>query len=314
MRLLPEVKDQANFEMLFKQNDVWKPAISYLSKLHGLKGEIQRGVLGSHVVYRVGDRWIKLMAPIYRKDMPFEISGLKAVYGNLSVPTPEILVEGDLDGWAYVVLSHIEGDAIRNVWPAISADQRVQLTRHMAQILLEIRACKPDSTIKGRFDWNSFINEQYSKCEILQKRKKVPDSWFKTVANFLGKFSVSEFECDSPVFIHADLTYDHFLVTLEPEVKISGIIDMADCQVGHFEYELATPSTFILKDQRELLRNFFLGCGYCPSVLNHKFSEKLMAWALLHRYFNMASFLKDEMNKVTPGDFESLAQLVYPLE
>lgn len=266
--LLPVIKDRAVYKEIFAQNNIWEPAIVYLMEKHRLNGDFQRGVLGSHIVYRVGDRWIKLMAPIFSKDMPFEISGLKVVDGKLSVPTPKIIAEG---------------------------------------------VCQADPVIKDRFHWNSFIKEQYETWEIHQKRKGLSDQWLQEIPKFLSQFPVSEFECVDPLFLHADLTFDHFLVTGSSSPRISGVIDMADCQVGHFEYELVAPCTFIFKGQKELLRRFLMVCGYSAAKLDRKFSEKLLAWAILHRYFSMISYFRDEMDCCRPGDFQELAQKVYPL-
>lgn len=253
------------------------------------------------------------MAPLFAKDMAFELSGLRAVSGQLSVQSPEILGEGTLEGWPYVILSHIEGDPIRDVWPKLGHQHKLKLAEQIAYITREISQCKADDVIANRFIWNEFIKQQYDSWEDQQKKKGLPEEWLKHLGGFLGSFDISDFQTDSQVFLHADLTWDHFLVTQDAEPRISGIIDMADSQVGHFEYELVAPTVFIFKGSQPLLEQYLSRCGYTPTQLNPRFSEKLLTWSILHRYFSMISYFQSELSTCVPGDFKALAQKVFPL-
>ncbi len=311
--LLPQIADRKHYAELFKQNSHWDRAIKFLIEKHKLTGNVQRGVLGSHIVYRVGDCWIKLMAPLFAKDMAYELSGLRAVSGKLSVRSPEILGEGTLEGWQYVILSHIEGNPIRNVWTRLEQQHKTKLAEQIARVTIEISKCKADDVIENRFVWNEFIKNQYVSCEEQQKKKGLPDEWLAHVREFLHSFDLSEFQAHNQVFLHADLTFDHFLVSQDTEPRVSGIIDLADCQIGNFEYELCAPTVFIFKGSRPLLKQYLTRCGFALPDLNARFSEKLLAWSILHRYFSMISYFQEEMKACEPGDFKSLAQKVFPL-
>ena len=283
---------------------------------HQLTPHLKRSESGSHIVYRAGEpwnrQWIKLMAPIYQKEMAFEVAGLNAVRGQLSVPTPEIFVQESIEGWPYVILSDVPGESIKRAWPLFTEPQQIYVATQIAKIVLEMRQCRADDLIKGRFEWNSFVDNQYDQCEAQQVKKKLPEPWVQHLKNFLGSFSKSEFKTDQLVFLHCDLSYEHFLVSKDSDQPaISGIIDMADVQYGHPEYELAGPAVFVFKAQPIILSTFLRSCGYSP--LNQRFSEKLLAWCLLHRYFDMYGFFTKEMDECVPGDFKSLAQKVFPL-
>jgi|GEM_PF-5747013 hygromycin-B 7''-O-kinase len=311
---LPEIKDRDHYKILFQENHHWENAVKHLVKKYNLSGVVKRGVLGSHIVYRVGDTWIKLMAPLFSQDMAFEISGLRVVDGKLSVKSPKVVAEGNLEGWPYVILSHIEGNPIRDVWSQFDLNQKTVLAGQIAKVTKEISTCKVDKVIEQRFVWNDFILKQYEFCKEQQRKKQLPESWLDHVNSFLQSFRIDEFQTQSEVFLHADLTFDHFLVTNGDQPRISGIIDMADCQVGHFEYELVAPAVFIFKGNRTLLRHYLMNCGFSEDQLNQKFSKKLLAWSILHRYFSLVSYFKEEMNECTPGDFSTLAEKVFPLE
>lgn len=311
--LLPRIAERNQYRELFKLESPWVSAIEFLIHKHQLVGPVKRGALGSHIVYRVGDSWIKMMAPLFAKDMTFETSGLKTIEGRLSVRSPQILAEGVLEGWPYVVLDDIDGEPLRSVWSKLHQAQKENLAGQVAKIIKEIRQCEADDVIKSRFLWDDFIQQQYEQCEDQQRKKGLSNMWLKDVGRFLRRFDISEFRTHQLVFLHADLTYDHFLMTQAPEPNIIGIIDMADCQVGHFEYELVAPCVFLFKGNQSLLRHFLIQSGYKPKHLDQRFSEKLLAWSILHRYFSMISYFQDEMNQCQPGDFSALASKVFPL-
>lgn len=247
-RLLPKIQNRNHYGELFQNNSHWDFAIQYLAGHHRLEGAITRGTFGSHVFYRVGSVWIKLMAPLFSGDMKFEISGLRAVQNKLSVPTPQILFEGDLEGWKYVVLSHVEGTPVRSLWSTLTVDQKVNLTTQMAIVTQEFKRVLPDDTIQSRFHWNDFIKSQYKNMESIQAGKDLNEPWLKNVKAFISEYDLSEFQTSTPVFLHADLTSDHFLIT---EDKVLGVIDFVDCQVGHPDYELLAPVGFIFKGQKD---------------------------------------------------------------
>lgn len=311
--LLPEITNRERYKELFSVSSYWEPAIEHLVKKHHLKGEVRRGTLGSHIVYRVGDCWLKLMAPIFAKDMAFELSGLKAVNDRLSVKTPKVIATGVLEDWPYVIVDHIDGEPIRNVWSKLNLKQQTHLADQIGVLATEISKCSVDEIIEKRFSWNDFILQQYQECDEQQLKKGLPKPWRDHIKSFLHSFDISEFQTSNQVFLHADLTYDHFLVTGAESLQISGIIDMADCQVGHFEYELVAPAVFIFKGNHHLLLHFLRRCGIAIEKLNSRFSEKLLAWSIMHRYFSMISYFQDELNSCAPGDFRSLAKKVFPL-
>jgi hygromycin-B 7''-O-kinase len=313
MFLLPVVRDRAHYSELFKENQHWLPAINSIAKKHGLDGNPERGVLGSHIVYRVGNCWIKLMAPLFAKDMAFEISGLKAVAEQLSVPTPQILAEGIFEEWRYVVISHIEGKPIRDLWKTYSVESKVKLATQIAQISKELSGCSADRIIQERFQWNDFIADQYTNFETQQKKKSLPEAWLEKLGPFIRSFDLLDFQTANPVFLHADLTYDHFLVAADGSSEVTGVIDMADCQLGHFEYELVAPCAFIFKSEPLALREYLIRCGFQENTLNQRFSEKLLVWSVLHRYFSLVTEFKAEMSSLPEGDFSRLAARVYPL-
>lgn len=311
MNLLPEDPDRKTYVELFDRDDVWIKAIKYLAEKHKLSGDPIRGTRGSHIVYKVGNYWLKIMAPIFSKDMAFEFAGLETVEKKISVATPEIIETGELENWLYIIVSDVPGQRIGDVWSKLKPSGKQKLAQQIAKVTLEMQACMPNEGVSRRGDWNLFIKDRFESMTTHHKNKNMDINWLVELPSFLSKFQLEEFMTSKPVFLHADLTWDHFLVVEnETEPKLSGVIDFADCRLGHSEYDIPATSAFILKGDREALRNYILHLGLTD--MNQKLSEKLLAWTCLHQYSDLNNYFKSEMTTVKPGDFSALAKMVYP--
>jgi hygromycin-B 7''-O-kinase len=181
----------------------------------------------------------------------------------------------------------------------------------MAKVTLEMQACSPREGVNRRGDWNLFIKDRFENMTIHHQNKGMDSQWLRELPKFLSKFQLEDFMTSKPVFLHADLTWDHFLVVEnEAEPKVSGVIDFADCRLGHSEYDIPASAAYILKGDTEALRNYILGLGL--NDLSQNLSEKLLAWTCLHQYSDLNNYFKSEMTLVKPGNFSALAKMVYP--
>lgn len=313
--LLPIIQDRNQYSELFVQNAIWEKPIQYLADKHNLVGEPTRSTRGSHIVYRVGNSWIKIMTPLFAKDMAFEVAGLKTIDGRLSVHAPQIHALGTLEDWHYIILSHVEGHRIGDVWSNFDTQEKALLARQMAATTLEMQACSPDPAVFNRGDWQEFIRERIKNVKAHHLGKNLNAAWLDKLPLFINQFHESEFTGTKEVFLHADLTWDHFLVGERNGMPfISGVIDLADCRMGHPEYDIPASAAFIFKNEPASFHEYMLGLGYSKNVLNPRMSEKILAWTCLHLYSNLNTYFTNEMAMLSPGEYSSLAARVFSLE
>ncbi len=312
--LLPKVKDPEHYNQLFSQDSLWEPAVHHLIRSRDLQGSPVRGIRGSHIVYRVGSVWIKLMAPIFEKDMAFEIAGLECIQDKLEVPTPKILFQGELEGWRYIIVSHVEGERIGDVFDDIKLEDQLSLADQIASITKSIHRIEANKVISDRGDWNSFIQARLAGFLECHQSKNLHSNWLSEMPDFINQFDETEFMTDSPVFIHADLTWDHFLVQkVHGGWKLAGVIDFADCRIGHPEYEMITTVVFLFKKNPVLLKKYFEVMGIPKKEMNDRLSEKLLAWTILHTFSNLNNYFSKEMSQMVKPNYSALAKLVFPL-
>ena len=155
-KYFPEIKTEDQYREYFAQNEIWHKPVQYLADINKLVGTPVRGTRGSHIVYRVGDHWIKIMVPQFAKDMAYEIAGLECAFGRLNlsasrnIEIPKIIAKGELENWLYVVLSHVTGERIGDVWPHCSLEEKISLAKQIAEVTLSLQKCKANEVINPK--------------------------------------------------------------------------------------------------------------------------------------------------------------------
>jgi hygromycin-B 7''-O-kinase len=247
--------------------------------------------------------------------MIYEVAGLETLSHRLSVMTPQILAKGNIEGWPYLVISHIEGDRIGNIWSELGVDEKLKLSSEMAGITLEIQSCKPNLAIVARNSWPDFITYQWKNLINHHQLRNLDAKWLSKLSDFKNEFILNDFTNKKDVFLHSDLTADHFLVKKDAtgNFKISGIIDLADCRVGNPEYDIPATAAYILKNHPQALKSYLQRFGFKNSELNSSLSQKLLLWTCLHQYSHLEKLFGEEMRDLDSGDYKSLAEKIYPL-
>ena len=61
---------------------------------------------------------LKIFPPLLRAQFVSERAALSALRGRLGIPIPEIVVEGERDGWPYLVITRLAGVLGSEAWPS----------------------------------------------------------------------------------------------------------------------------------------------------------------------------------------------------
>lgn len=135
--LLPHVASISDYRRVYGDSQIWSLAIHEIAEPHGLPGAGVRQTLGSHVVYRFGDSIVKLYFPMWFGDYRVERIALLAIFG---LPAPRILADGDIEGWPYLVMSHVPGVPAVEVWRTLSAQDRIGIALQIGETMRLLHA------------------------------------------------------------------------------------------------------------------------------------------------------------------------------
>jgi hygromycin-B 7''-O-kinase len=263
---------------VLRRDDAFGAAVREVAQRHALAGELAREGLGTNVVFAVGaDRVVKLFPPLWADEIAVERAGLAHVAGRLSVPTPEVTAEGELEGWPYLVLTRVAGVPLARAWGALGAEARERAARRAGELVAEHHALPlpaPGSGVPAP-EWPAFLRAQTRiSCERLAADPRTR-AWAEQLPTFVDALR-PELEAAPRVFLNADVTEEHLFVAPDDRGEIVGLVDLADAMVGAPEYDLVSMIPILV--EAHLFVPFVAASGLRPTP------ERLLALALLHRY------------------------------
>jgi hygromycin-B 7''-O-kinase len=141
--------------------------------------------------------------------------------------------------------------------------------------------------------WRTFVERQMAGCVERQRRCGVPERWLEQIPDYLASVDLRLDDPPPPVLLHTEIMRDHLLADRRGAGwELTGMIDFEPAMVGHPEYELASVGTMVARGDLSLLRAYLLGYGYRESDLTPELGKRMMAYALLHRYSNLAWYME----------------------
>ncbi|NON93422.1 phosphotransferase, partial [Klebsiella pneumoniae] len=104
----------------------WLPVARDIADGHGLSwGTPHVFSTGTNLVVGLGDDLIlKLFPPFLRPQFVSERGALAELRGRLGIPIPDLIAEGERDGWPYLVITRLAGTVGSEVWPSLSEAER----------------------------------------------------------------------------------------------------------------------------------------------------------------------------------------------
>ena len=285
--LLPDIAFEDDYRAVYSDDALWLPAVRAICERHRLTGDLSRTVLGTHIVYRCGSVIVKLFCPVWADDERAERLVLQRVEG---LPFPELIADGVIEGWRYLVMAAIPGVPALDLWDTLDGHQRLGIVRELGDIMRRLHAQPPIPELA--VDWDAFLAERIDACP---GHHDVEGPWRDWIAARVDRFGEPPFV---PTLINADITEDHVLLSeRNGRWTISGLIDFGDAMMGHPYYDFIAPLAFYTYGEPALSRALVESYGL---ELTSALRERLTTYCLLHEFGRLADFL--ERHPVNDGD------------
>jgi hygromycin-B 7''-O-kinase len=257
-----------------------------VAERHGLPAApLRRERLGTNVVFAAGGKHlVKLFPPLWAAEQGVERAALGHVAGRLSVATPEVLAEGALEGWTYLVLTRVPGTPLEAVWERLPPEARARAARRAGEIVAEHHALALPGAGVPAPPWPAFVAERAEQARARLAASPRTRAWAEALPAFLAPILPSLGSAPR-VFVNGDVTEEHLLVAPDGSGEVIGLVDLADAMVGAREYDLVSFAVF-LGPHAPLLREFLGGARVPAAERGPALALRLAAWALLHRYAN----------------------------
>lgn len=286
---LPRVDDAQAEEAICADEELLHPVVRALLRRLGVDPDgLARFPAGSLPVYAAGDLVIKLFPPSARADCAIEAGVLTAVQGQLPVATPRVRDVGERNGWGYLLMSRLEGQPLDQVWSRSTDADRDRLAGQVGEAIRALHALPAPLLLPG--DWPAFVAAQRAACVPYQLGLGLAPEWLDQIPEFLARVTLPS---PPPVLLHTEVMRQHLFVGQDAgRWRLTGLLDFEPATCGAPEYEFVAVGCFVSEGDARFLRRTLTAYGYHPDDLDRDLRRRLLAWGLLHRYSNLAAWLR----------------------
>jgi hygromycin-B 7''-O-kinase len=312
--VLPVADTHELFRAVCRDEAALRPGVEQLCRLLGVNAlSLSRFATGTRPVYAAGDLVLKLYPPVSLARCRIEAGVLAAVERRLPIPTPRVRAVGEHDGWGYVLMSRRTGVPLNTVWQQITTKDRDHLADRLGETIAELHQVPPPLVENWWPDgWPAFVARQRARCVARQRRLGLSSAWVNQLPGFLEDVALRS---GPPVLMHTDVRRQHLLAGRRHggAWRLSGLVDFDHAMRGAREYELAAAGVYVALGDSRFLRRMLTSYGYTASQLDHDLRQRLLAWAILYKYSNLARWLR-RLPKPSSPTLASLAERWFATE
>lgn len=283
--MLPQPKNEKEFDLLKKQPDLFFSAVKQL-----FQETFQRQVKsldpiieGSCPVFEVDHQYIfKFFAPIYKDSFDVEKSALQILSNENQVPCPQFINSSTIDNWNIIVMSKIPGVCLKNIWSNLELEQKEKISFDIGNLCRNLHKVKVTSFSPEALQWGDFIKNQIRNCYDNHAQYGLDKTLLDEIPGFLKEIKLQDNQ-DSLSLLHTEIMPDHiFVENKNGDYKLTGIIDFEPSMLGNIEYDFAAVGIFVSSGNSRLFSAFLNGYGIKQH--NTDFKRRIMKYLLLHRY------------------------------
>ncbi|MFG3597246.1 aminoglycoside phosphotransferase family protein [Bradyrhizobium sp. RDI18] len=264
----------------------WLPIARDIARGHGLVCAAPHVFsTGTNLVIALDEKLIlKIFPPFLRAQFVSERGALTQLHGRLRVAIPEIVAEGERDGWPYLVITRLSGVLGADAWPSLPETDKERVLAEVGETIAEVQRAPAGQLAAVEPGWDVFMRGQIEGCRARHARLGLPQKFLDGLDDLLRDAS-SLVALDGPaVILTGEYIPENFLLRRSgPGWRLAGLIDFGDVMTGRGEYDLLGPSAFMTAGMPRRVRSLFEGFGYSAADITPELKQRLLALMLLHR-------------------------------
>lgn len=312
---LPSVADYGSYRVWRTEVSSWLPVALDIARSHRLVSTAPHVfATGTNLVVALDARLIlKIFPPMLRSQFVSERGALSVLHGRLSLPIPEIVAEGERDGWPYLVVTRLEGALGSEVWPSLPEDQKERVLAQIGATIAEVQRAPPGALLDIEPRWDVFMRGQIAGCRARQERLGLAPKFIDGLDDLLRDAAELIPMNAPPVILTGEYIPENFLLANDGGAwRLAGLIDFGDVQTGFGDYDLLGPSAFMAAGRPRRVQNLFERYGYSRADIDFALKRRLMALMLLHRASDPVRHICIEGWQEQADDLMQLQELIWP--
>ena len=316
MHSLPDLSTFTAFQAWRADASRCLPAALDIARHHGLPHrDAKLFATGTNLVVGLDDGLVlKIFPPLLRPQFTSERASLAQLRGRVSVPIPEIVIEGECDRWPYLVITRLHGIVGKDAWPALPEPQKERVLSQIGATIAEVQRAPVGelSAIEPR--WDRFLFGQIAGCRARHMRLGWSQKYLDGFDAFLDEAAALIPVDPAPVILTGEYIPENFLLSQDGgEWNLSGLIDFGDVMTGWREYDLLGPSAFMTAGMPRRVHSLLTGFGYSKADIDPALQHRLMALMLLHRHSDPVRHICIPGWQDKTRDLFELAELLWPM-
>ncbi len=311
--LLPKIETIQDYRLIYHNAENWFPVMREICNRHGLdESKLELAPPGTHVVFKVSNKYIKLFSPFWFKDSLSEHIALSKLEEYDELPISHKIADGEIEGWQYIIISAVDGIPLNKVREKLDISDLERIVSACGELMAMLHSIDTEGLDEIAVNWHEFVKNQIQNCIHSAIDSGLDDRWIQSLYEF-AENSSQFFEMNfKPVLLNADITNEHVLVKkIKGKWNLSGLIDFGDAMLGHRLYEFIAPGCSITHYSNKLRRAMLKAYGFSEDQLNETLSEQLMAYTLIHRYIKIPELLELFDLQYKPASIEDLTRRLW---
>ncbi|SDH62859.1 hygromycin-B 7''-O-kinase [Bradyrhizobium sp. Rc2d] len=309
---LPHFADAKSFRAWRSDPAQWLGIALDIARGHGLDiGAPHVFSTGTNLVVGLGERLIlKIFPPLLRAQFVSERGSLAQLAGRLTLPIPEIVAEGERDGWPYLIITRLAGTLGSEVWPQLAEDQKERVLRQIGETIAAVQRAPLGELAHIEPRWDGFMLQQMQGCRARHERLGLAPKFLRGLDDLL-RDAAKLIPLDAPpVILIGEYIPENFLLACRNDQwSLAGLFDFGDVLAGWRDYDLLGPSAFMAAGRPGRVRSLLEGFGYAKPDFELK--RRLMALMLLHRASDLNSHICIEGWQDMAADLVELQELIW---
>jgi hygromycin-B 7''-O-kinase len=294
----------------------WLPIAIDIARSHSLQcADPHVFSIGTNLVVALNSQLIlKIFPPMLRHQFVSERAALSQLHGRLSVPIPQITLEGERSQWPYLVITRMSGAIGTEVWGGLPEAQKESVLTQIGEVIAEVQRVPAGGLLHLEPQWEQFIPKQIEGCRSRHERLGLPQKYLDELECLLQEAATLIPLNAAPVILTGEYNSENILLRQHSSGwRLGGLIDFGDVMTGWGEYDLLGPSTFMAEGMPGRVRSLLRGFGYSEANMDAALPRRLMALLLLHRFSNLTRQICIENWQQKAANLYQLERLLWPI-
>jgi hygromycin-B 7''-O-kinase len=312
---LPSFADHEALRTFRAEPAQWLPIALDIAR-HGLAGTAPHVFsTGTNLVMALDEKLIlKIFPPFLRSQFVSERGSLAQLRGQLRIAIPEIVVEGERDGWPYLVFTRLPGILGADAWPSLPEADKERVLAEIGETIGEVQRVPAGPLASIEPGWDVLTRGQIEGCRARHERLGLPRKFLDGLDDLLRDAVALTALDGPPVILTGEYIPENFLLSRGSSGwRLAGLIDFGDVMTGRGEYDLLGPSAFMTAGMPRRVRSLFEGFGYSAADITPDLKRRLMALMLLHRHSDPVRHICIEGWQQKAADLHELQDLLWPV-